>query len=70
MPVSGSNAPVFQLADPHALGNASVPFLPFGLVLFIAGGVKSGPMAYWLASSRARFRSSGVKSIKSFSVTP
>jgi hypothetical protein len=39
MPVSGSNAPVCQLAAPHAPGIVNVPFLPSGSSLRIDGGV-------------------------------
>ena len=69
-PVSGSNAPVFQLPAPHDPGTISVPCLPPGSSLTSDGGVKIGPSTNVFASSRARARSSGVKSIRSSSVRP
>jgi len=48
----------------------SVPCLPPGSSLTSEGGVKIGPMTNSFASSRAFARNSGVKSIRSSSVSP
>ena len=64
MPVSGSNAPVFQFAAPHVPGTTIVPFLPPGSSLAIDGGVKIGPVTYCLRMRRAEARNSGVKSMR------
>ena len=60
MPVSGSNAPVFQFAAPHEPGSISVPRLVPGSSVVIDGGVNIGPVTKSLAMSRARCFSSGV----------
>ncbi len=70
MPVSGSNAPVCQLPEPHVPGLPSVPRFPPGSSDLSDGGVKIGPSTNGSTSSSARARSSGVKSIRSSSVTP
>ena len=48
----------------------SVPCLPPGASLTSDGGVKIGPITNCFASSRACARSSGVKSMRSSSVSP
>ncbi len=58
-----------MLAPPLAPGTLKAPFVPSGASQS-EGGRKSGPMRYWWAISRACLRSSGVKSMRSFSVIP
>src|SRR5688572_28198533 len=60
--VSGSKVAPAQFAPPAQPGFTIVPFSD--------GGVKSGPVSNCLITSSAAAFSSGVKSIRSLSVTP
>ncbi len=68
IPVSGSAAPPCQFAPPVMFGSIRVPRLPS--VPATIGGVNSGPSLYSDAIFSASAFSSGVKSIRSSSVTP
>src|SRR5216684_4466093 len=66
--VSGSNDPPCQFVPPPSGYIARVPKGPSGLLT--TGGVKIGPILNLDTTFRACSRNSGVKSIRSFTLTP
>ena len=70
MPVSGSNAAPVQSAPPTDPDSWIVPCVPLGSALTTDGGVNNGPVTKCLVSSIACARSSGVKSIRSSTLSP